>query len=115
MPYQINGTDLTLQPEEGAWDNRKEYGVDGGGHKIYPRTRSFQLRWGWMSASEFAQIKNFYLAAQTGTITASLPQYGGSSYAHTTYSGCVLEEPQIGKYWEEYVSNVSLIISNIVT
>jgi hypothetical protein len=115
MPYKINNTDLTLQPEEGAWESRKDYGIDGAGHKIYPRAREFQMRWSWMSASEFQQIQNFYLSAQTGTVTATLPQYGGSTYNFVTYSGCVLDEPQVGSFFEEYVSDTTLIIKSIVT
>lgn len=115
MPYQINGTDLTLQPEMGAWVNRQGYGKDGSGHEVYPRNRQFELRWGFISIADFQQLRNFYEAVTTGTVVVSLPQFGAASYSFYSYSGCVLREPEVGAYFEEYLSDVRLIVTNIPT
>lgn len=113
MPYKINGTQLTLQPETGAWVGRQDFGLDGGGHPVYPRNRQFELRWGFMSASEFKEIRDFYQAVTTGTVVVTLPQFGAATYTFYDYSGCTLREPEVGTYFEEYVSEVRLLVMNI--
>jgi hypothetical protein len=116
MPYKINGTDLTLQPESGQWVTREKYGVDGSGHSVVPRLRKFELSWGFVSMSEYQQIENFYSTVSvTGTAVVTLPQWNASAYQFYDYSGCVIQPPEQGVFFEEYVSNVRLIISNIAT
>ena len=117
MTYKVNGTDLSLQPETGQWNaNRNTYGVDGGGHGIFPRAHSFEMKWGFMSSSEFSQLYNFYLiTAVTGTVVVTLPEYAAASYQFRDYSGVILQEPEVGVYFEEYVSDVRLIVNKIIT
>lgn len=116
MTYKINGTTLTLQPETGRWSKRDEIGVDGNGHAVYPAFREFEMHWGFLSASEFQEIQDFYNSiGNTGTAVVSLPQYGASSYTFYDYSGCVLREPEVGVFFEEYVSDVRLLVIKVRT
>lgn len=116
MSYVINGTTLTLQPTTGKWDNRESIGVDGNGHAIYSGKRQFELRWGFMKMSEFNEILSLYDAiGSTGSAVVQLPKFDGTSYAFQEYSGCVLREPEVGEYFEMYVSDVRLLIVKINT
>jgi len=112
--YAFNGSNLTLQPETGQWNDRDSFGIDGGGHPIYSSARNFELSWGLVSMSELAQITNFYNGVQnTGTCSVDLPRWGDSQYIFTTYSGCTLQEPTVGTYFETYVQDVRLVVLNI--
>lgn len=114
--YAFNGTNLTLQPTEGKWLERPAFGIDGSGHPIYPSVRDFEVYWGLISTSELQQIINVYNGVQnTGTCAVDLPQYGASQYIFTTYSGCTLREPSVGAYFEEYVTDVRLLILQVRT
>lgn len=114
--YAFNGTDLTLQPTTGKWVERTTYGVDGGGHPIYPATRSFELTWNLISPEDAKQIIDFYNAVgNTGTATACLPQWGSVDYRFRNYSGTTLREPTVGAYFNEFIEEVSLLILNIRT
>jgi len=117
MTYKVNGTDLILQPETGQWNaQRSSYGTDGGGHGIFPRAHTFELKWGFMSASEFSQLYSFYLTTSvTGTATVDLPEYGAATYQFRSYSGTILQEPEIGNFFEGYYSDVRLIVNKIIT
>jgi len=116
MTYKVNGSAITLQPTSGKWANRDSIGVDGNGHEIYTGKREFEMRWGFMSASEFNELIGFFNAiGNTGTAVVSLPQYGASAYTFYAYSGCVLREPEAGEFFEEYVSDVSLLVVKIST
>lgn len=114
MPYAINGTSLTAQPESGEWKDRESIGIDGNGRPIYPGPREFEMKWGLISISDWQQLRTFFQAVgATGTVVASLPQYGASSWTFYSYSGCVLKEPQVGQYFEEYITDARLIVSKI--
>lgn len=117
MTYKVNGTEFTLQPETGQWNaSRSPYGVSGGGQGIFPRAKTFELKWGFMSPSEFSQLNNFYLSTSvTGTATVDLPEYGATTYVFKSYSGTVLQEPETGNFFEGYYSDVRLIINKIIT
>ena len=116
MTYKVDGTAFTLQPTTGRWDNRESIGVDGNGHAVDPAFREFELRWVFMSVREFQQLQNFYDAiGNTGTAVLSLPKYGDSSYAFYDYTGCVLREPEVGEYFEQYVSDVRLLVVKVRT
>jgi hypothetical protein len=113
--YAFNGSNLTLQPETGQWQERDSFGIDGAGHPIYSRVRSFELVWGLVSMSELNQITTFYNQVQnTGTCSVDLPKWGDSQYLFTTYSGATLQEPTVGTYFETYVQDVRLVILNIL-
>ena len=116
MTYIINGTTLALQPTSGKWADREQIGVDGNGRAIYSGVREFELQWGVMSASEFNELHGLFDAlGGTGTATVSLPEYAGSSYSFKEYSGTVLREPRAGQYFEQYVTDVNLLIVKIRT
>lgn len=114
--YSFNGTNLSLQPTEGKWNQRDQLGTDGQGHPIYPLVRTFELSWGLISVLDLQQIINVYNGVQnTGTFSVDLPQYGAAGYQFQTYSGCTLSEVQVGSYFNEYVNDVQLLIYNVRT
>lgn len=113
MTYRLNGVDLALQPETAHWNSRESFGMDGGGHPVYPRNRTFEMRWGFMSMSEFNQLMSFY--SPTGTVVATLPRWNSTPYAFYDYTGCTMAEPEVGDFFEEYVSEVRLVIMRVPT
>src|SRR5512139_2561459 len=116
MAYTINGTTLTTQPESGEWKNREPIGVDGNGRPIYPAPREFEMKWGLISMSDWVQLRTFFQSVSaTGTVVAGLPQYGASSWTFYSYSGCILNEPQAGVYFEEHIQDARLVVSKIIT
>ena len=116
MTYKINGSTITLQPTQGSWDKRESIGIDGNGHAVYSALREFEMRWGFMSMSEFQEMQNFYDSiGNTGTAVVSLPQYGASSWTFYDYTGCVLREPEVGEYFKQYVSDVRLLVVKVST
>lgn len=116
MTYKINGTELTLQPETGNWRDRESIGATGNGHQIYSSVREFEMRWGFMSMSEFNELHGLYSAlGTTGTAVVELPEYAGSAWSFREYSGTVLQEPGASNFFEKHVSNVRLIVSKVKT
>lgn len=116
MTYEINGTEITLQPTTGRWIRRRSLGEDGAGHPIYPAIRQFELRWGVMTPSNYEQLQTFFeTVVTTGTISATLPKYGDPTYTFYTYTGCVLDEPKPAEYFTEHITDVVLLIRNIHT
>lgn len=116
MTYKVNGTTLTTQPESGEWKERDEIGKDGNGRPIYASPREFEMKWGLVSMSDWAQLRTFFQSVgATGTVVVELPQYGASSWTFYAYSGCILSEPQLGVFFEEYISDARLIVSKITT
>ncbi len=112
--YSINGTTLALQPTSGEWKDREAIGVDGNGHTVYSGYREFEMKWGFMSMSEFNELHGLFTAiGNTGTAVVSLPTYAGASWAFTEYSGTVLQEPKAGQYFEQYVGDVNLLVVKI--
>ena len=112
--YAFNGTDLTLQPTEGRYIERNNYGVDGGGHPVYPAIRSFELSWALMPTSDAKQIIDFYNAVgNTGTVVACLPQWGNVGFNFVNHSGCTLAEPTVGAYFIDHVQDVRLVIMGV--
>ena len=114
--FKINGTSLTHQPTTHKWVDRDAVGVDGNAHSIYPAFREYELRWDYLSATEFNEVYGYYSAVgQTGTVVASLPRYSTSTYAFFDYTGCVLQEPRFGGFFEEYYEDIQLLIVRIRT
>lgn len=114
--YAVNGVDFQLQPTNGRWDERREMGFDGNGHPIYPAVRQFSISWGIASPSDVKQLIDTYNAvSNTGTVVFDLPKWGATGYLFYSYSGCVMTEPKIGKYFNEYIEDVSFEILKIVT
>lgn len=114
MGYKINGTELTLQPTEGTWKDRESIGNDGNGRPIYSSPREFEMKFNLESPSEWQQLRTFFQSiSATGTASVDLPEYGASAYQFRTYSGCIINEPTMGAYFEGYINDVSLKISRI--
>ena len=116
MPYQINGTDITIPPTTGQWLPRDEVGIDGSGHPVYGSVRRYELRWDILSMSEYSQLMNFYQQVATGSVVVcQLPQLGAATYTFYNYSGCTLSEPEIGVFFEQHALDIVLLIMNIRT
>lgn len=114
--FKINGTSLTHQPTDHHWQERDSIGRDGNGRLIYPALREYELKWDFLDATEFNEIYTYFLAVgATGSVVASLPQYGNSTYQFYAYSGCILEEPEFSTYFENYYQGVRLLIARIRT
>lgn len=114
--YSVNGTNLTLQPTAGSWNERQQYGIDGGGHPIYSSVRSFELQWQLISPSDLSQIITFFNSvSNTGTVAVDLPKWGDSQYSFYRYSGCVLTDVQTGEHFNEHIKDVRLLILNVRT
>lgn len=116
MAYQINGTDLTMQPTEGRWVDRDSLGYDGNGRPIYPNPREFEMKFNLQDPADWYQLRTFFLSVgATGTSVVTLPEYGASAYQYKAYSGCVINEPQMGAYFEGYIQEAKVIVSKIIT
>jgi hypothetical protein len=114
--YVINGTTLALQPTSGGWVARESFGLDGNGHPIYEAVRQFRLEWAIDSMSDWYELQNLFDTIYiTGSVVVELPQYDGSTYNFREYSGCVVQEPSFDRYFNNYPTNVRLLISNIRT
>ncbi len=114
--YAINGVALLLQPTKAGWGNRQEIGVDGGGHPLYPQVRNYEFEWGLAHPNDVKQILDAWeTVSNTGTVAFDLPQWRGSDYIFTTYSGCTMREPQVGQYFEGYIENVKLSVMMVRT
>lgn len=116
MTYAINGTALSMQPTEGHWMDRDELGRDGNGRQIFPNPRQFEMKFNLQSSSDLSQLVTFFNSVgATGTVVVDLPQFGAASYQFYSYSGCVLSEPTVGAYFEEYSQEVRVIVSKIIS
>lgn len=114
--FKVNGTSLTLQPSEHNWVARESYGIDGGGHDVYPAVRQYEMRWDLMPAEDFNQLVNFYNSVSvTGTCVVDLPKWNDATYQFYSYSGCVLQEPQLTGFFEEHQVSASMMVVNIRT
>lgn len=113
--YAINGVNLQLQPTNGAWEGRESLGNDGNGNNIYPQYRAFILKWGLMSVSDAQQINNVFLTVgNTGTVVVDLPKWGALDYQFYSYSGCIVSEMQVGEYFNQYITDVTVRISKVL-
>lgn len=112
--YAVNTTQLSLQPTEGRWGERQEFGFDGLGHPIYSAVATFELRWQLISPSDLSQIVGFFNAVQnTGTVAVDLPKWGDSQYSFYRYSGCTLSQVRVGEFFNEYYTDARLLILNV--
>lgn len=114
--YRINNTDLLVQPTQGRWMPRDSLGIDGNGHMVYPKYRDFEMSWELIDVTSLKQLQDFFdnLGA-TGTVSVDLPTHKTASFGFTTYSGCVMREPEFGEYFEEHPGSIRLLISRIKT
>ena len=114
MTYKIDGTELNLQPTSGRWIENTSYGIDGRGHPVYSSLREFEISWDLIDIDDLDQIYSFYeTCVLSGGSVVELPKYSYSSYSFYAYTGCVLYEPTVEQYFQEYVTNVRLLIAHI--
>lgn len=112
--YKLNGIDI-LTPTTMQWMPRRPLEFSGEGRTIYPGVYQARLQWRLMSVSDFDTIRDQWRAASaTGTSVVNLPNIEASSFGFTEYSGTHIQEPQMSGYFEEFVQNVVLVITNIV-
>lgn len=112
--YAINAVDIC--PESARWLPRPAIGIDGNGHSIYPSVRDMELNWGMIPMSDFNVLYQAYqLVGNTGTVTADLPDMSASDFRFRRYSGTIIHEPETGEFFEGYVTDVRLLITNIRT
>ena len=115
MTFKINGTTIA-QPEQEGWLSRDILGIDGNGKPIYPAIRDFEFRWGLMSLSDFCELQTLYnTQGTTGTVVVELPYFCTGSWTFQPYSGTIMREPQPGRFFEEYYTDVYLLITGIRT
>ena len=112
--YKLNNTDLTLQPTTGAWVSRNSIGISGDGHAIYPALREYELRWDLISSTDLVQLQGFFNSmGVSGTVVATLPKYDSATGGFFSYSGCILRDLELGKYFETYFTDVKMLIAKI--
>ena len=49
----------------------------------------------------------------TGTAIFDLPQWGAPDYMYYGYSGCTMQEPTVGDYFNGWITDVRLIIMKV--
>jgi hypothetical protein len=114
MTYKINGVELSTQPTSGNWLPRNVVGTDGNGHNVYPPNYQFEITWNLTYPSDFYQVlQMFDNLAITGSCVVDLPKYRSATYAFYSYTGCVVQEPEISPYFAENITDVKLLITNI--
>lgn len=116
MTYKLNGTEFDPQPTSGRWLPREQLAVDGNLQSIYPLFYEFEVTWQLETPDDFKEVQDFFEGMSAiGDIVADLPEYGAATYTFFAYSGCVLREPEMGRYFTEHHTNVKLLISKIRT
>jgi hypothetical protein len=116
MTYKINGTAITLQPTDGAWQKRSILGLDGNAHPIYPAYREYEMTWKLTEESDLNQLQGFFdTMVITGSAVVELPEYASSAYQFKAYTGCIVYEPTFQEYFAEHVTSVVLVITHIKT
>lgn len=112
--FAVNGVNLSLQPSSFQWSELEILGRNGQGRALYPSKATFQMSWGLMSTSDFNQLVSLYdTVSATGTAVTDLPEWGNSDYYFKSYSGTLLDRPIAGEYFNTYVTEVRLIVTNI--
>lgn len=113
--YAVNGTELSIQPTTGRWLSQNMVGINGNGVPIYPRVREFELRWNLGDPALADGLRSYFVALQfTGSVAFDLPKYTASDYQFYRYSGCVLYQPDRGVYFAEHITDIVMIVGNII-
>jgi len=114
MAIKINGTELTLPPTTHGWIPKVLLGVGGAGHPFHAPVQEYELNWELISPLDLNQVIGFFNSVGvTGTSVVELPKYGATTYTFFAYSGCILNEPEVGVYFEQHTTNCRLLVSNI--
>jgi hypothetical protein len=116
MAYKIGGTELSLQPSSGRWVILDPLGIGISGMARYPAVKQFELLWDLMPLADYAQLYSLYESQSlTGTYVVELPDIEDNAWAFREFSGAVINHPTAGEYFQEHISDVSLVIRNIRT
>jgi hypothetical protein len=113
--YAINGVELSLQPSTANWVGRDKLGTDGNNRPIYPSIHSFEMKWELMPVSDLSRLINAQLSSVTGSLVVDLPKWGDANYTFYSYSGTYVDEPEVGEYFVEHITNVRFLINNVRT
>ena len=111
MTFQINSTDLLIEPTDHNWVARTKLGIDGNAHPIYPTPRQYEMKWDFVDAASFSQLVGFFQMC-TGTIQVSLPMWNSATGGFSSYTA-TLEEPSYTKSFEGFYGGVQLLVLNI--
>jgi hypothetical protein len=113
MTYKLNGVTI-YSPESGAWRARKILGTSGEGRPLLTGPYSFEIKYSFLDISEFDKIRDVWAACSaTGTLVAELPDVLANTYQFREFSGCYMQEPTVSQYFEQYVTQVLVVITNI--
>jgi hypothetical protein len=113
MTYKINSVEIAC-PTTMKWEDKREHGTNGNGNPVYGRYRSAQLTWNVMYPEDFELVQRSYLHSQTsGSVVVELPRYGASTYGFNEYSGCYLEDLQMGEFFDGHYMSVTLIVTKV--
>jgi len=110
--YIINGNNIP-DPQSTRWDPRRPLGVAGDGHEVYPEVRSFQMRWSLLPLDDLKTLYDVFAGATSGTSVVELPDPFAGSWTFREFSGVIITEPTFADYFEEHVTNVVLVLTNI--
>ncbi len=114
--FGVNGINFVLQPSESGWSGRENLGIDGTAHPVYAAYREYNLSWGLAHPADVKQLIDAYnQMGNTGTLSFDLPQWGAAGYLFQSYSGCTMQEPEIGSYFNEYITDVKVVILKVRT
>lgn len=114
MTYKLNGTEIP-QPTTGRWLPIPVLGKTGRGYPIYPQVAQFELRWNLSSVPDADQVRDFWTSVSlTGSVVVDLPRWNGSTYAFYSYTGCSLYRPEWNAYFSEHITDIVMIVGNIV-
>lgn len=113
MPYKINGVEIAY-PTTMKWLEKQEHGINGLGNPVYGRYRNAELRWDVAYPEDVDVLQSAYLYSQnSGTVVVELPRYNISPYAFTEFSGTYIHDLQIGEFFEEHYTDVTLIVTKV--
>lgn len=113
--FAFNGV-TGSQPTTHGWVHKEMIGVDGNGVAIYPRFSSYEMMWDFLSTDEFNQIYSAYsVQGTTGSTVSSLPKWNTSPYQFYAYSGTILREPEYKDWFQNFYTDVRLLIVRILT
>ena len=132
MVYKFNN-EVIPQPSKGKWINPKSKGDTTSGKPLYPGVYEYELFWGVLSPFEYWQLEDFvYYSNISGSLaSAVLPApapyswrnmmfgipyqtSGGWGYTGTVFNGVILENLEVGEWFEGYVLNVKLVVRNVI-
>ena len=108
MAIGFNGTGLSLQPTESNWVEQEALGTNGWGQNYYPSIREFQMVFNLSNQQDVFELVNWFnTVSMTGTLVATLPEWGANTFRYKNYSGAILRQPSVGpSFAEEYSTEV---------